>query len=156
MSPLLFNMFSLGKTNMKKQSKIRKQFSKQERIDKWNRYNQRCAYCGCELPYKDMQIDHINSIFLAKYNEQNNIVVNKTQLNAEENLLPACRQCNFYKSSHTLEEFRKSLVTTLMNNLRKNFQFKLAVKYGLITDNCLTNITFYFEGIQQNDQFRSN
>lgn len=25
------------------------------------KYNGHCAYCGCEIDYKDMQVDHIKS-----------------------------------------------------------------------------------------------
>ena len=38
----------------------------------------------------------------------------------------------FYKSTMTVEDFRKRLQTTMMNNLRKNFGYRLAVKYGLV------------------------
>ena len=34
-----------------------------KRIALYNRYNQRCAYCGCNLEYKDMQVDHIKSVY---------------------------------------------------------------------------------------------
>ena len=33
-----------------------------------------------------------------------------------------------------LEEFREQLKTTLMENLRKDFRYRLAVKYGLIEE----------------------
>lgn len=29
----------------------------------YDKYQGHCAYCGCELEYKDMQIDHITPIF---------------------------------------------------------------------------------------------
>lgn len=29
----------------------------------YEKYNHRCAYCGCELEYKDMQIDHVESVY---------------------------------------------------------------------------------------------
>lgn len=29
----------------------------------YEKYNHRCAYCGCELEYKDMQIDHVKSVY---------------------------------------------------------------------------------------------
>ena len=32
---------------------------KSDRIRVWNKYRQRCAYCGKLLEYKDMQVDHI-------------------------------------------------------------------------------------------------
>ena len=29
----------------------------------YDRYNYKCAYCGCDLEYKDMQVDHIKSVY---------------------------------------------------------------------------------------------
>ena len=60
------------------------------------------------------------------------------------NLMPACRQCNFYKNTLTLEEFRARLKDTMWENLKKEFNYRLALKYGLITENDKP-IKFYFE-----------
>ena len=68
--------------------------------------------CGCKLEYKDMQVDHVKSVFY--YNGTNDI----------DNLLPSCRMCNFYKSTFTLDEFRKNL-ETLHERLRKPFIYRL-------------------------------
>ena len=65
-----------------------------------------------------------------------------------ENLLPACRQCNFYKSVFTLEDFRERLQTTMMANVRKNFGYRLAVKYGLVEEK-IKPIIFYFEKLRR-------
>lgn len=40
-----------------------KAIPKKTRIALYDRYNHRCAYCGCDLEYKDMQVDHIKSIY---------------------------------------------------------------------------------------------
>ena len=65
------------------------------------------------------------------------------------NLLPACRQCNFYKSTMTIEKFPESLQTTMIDNLRKNFNYRLALKYGMIQEKDLS-IKFYFEKLEKN------
>ena len=36
----------------------RKTIPKKIRQIVYDKYNGHCAYCGCELEYKDMQIDH--------------------------------------------------------------------------------------------------
>lgn len=59
---------------------------------------------------------------------------------------PACRQCNFYKSYGNLESFREALTNTLMRNLQKTFQYRLAIKYGLIQEH-IEPVQFYFEKI---------
>lgn len=33
--------------------------TKEERLKVYNKYGGRCAYCGREIEYKDMQVDHI-------------------------------------------------------------------------------------------------
>jgi 5-methylcytosine-specific restriction endonuclease McrA len=37
----------------------RKAISKKMRLEVYNKYNGHCAYCGKELEYKDMQVDHL-------------------------------------------------------------------------------------------------
>lgn len=75
----------------------RKYISKSIRLKVYDKYNGHCAYCGCKLELKDMQVDHIESVYW--YNGANNI----------ENYNPACRMCNFYKSTMPIEDFRGQL-----------------------------------------------
>lgn len=106
----------------------------------YKKYDGHCAYCGCELEYKEMQVDHINSIYRAVYMHEG----------VDENInnyMPSCRQCNFYKSTFTLEKFRERLSDTLIKNLQKKFNYKLALKYGLISEN-VKPVEFYFERIE--------
>lgn len=111
------------------------------RVALWEKYNHRCAYCGCKLDYRDMQIDHIRSVYANTDYKQ---TMTEEEMYSEDNLLPACRQCNFYKSSMDLEKFRERLSDTLMSNLQKTFQYRLALKYGLIEER-IEPIKFYFE-----------
>lgn len=111
------------------------------RMNLYDKYNHKCAYCGCDLEYKDMQIDHIESVYANTDFKQ---IMTEEEIYSEENLLPACRQCNFYKSSATVEDFRKRLCIAMMNNLRKNFGYRLAIKYGLVEEH-VKPIKFYFE-----------
>ena len=118
-----------------------KAIPKKRRIALYEKYNHKCAYCGCHLEYKDMQVDHVNSVYANTDLKQ---TMTEEEMYGEENLLPACRQCNFYKSTMTLENFRKRIRITMMNNLRKDFGYRLALKYGLIVENP-KDIVFYFE-----------
>lgn len=61
-----------------------------------------------------------------------------------ENLMPACRQCNLYKSTLPLEVFRDRIRSVLWANLKKEFNYRLALKYGLIEEHDVP-ITFFFE-----------
>ena len=40
----------------------RKPIPKQTRLTVYNKCNGHCAYCGCKLEYKDMQVDHITAV----------------------------------------------------------------------------------------------
>ena len=118
-----------------------KAISKKIRIALYEKYNHRCAYCGCEMEYKDMQVDHIKSVY-----RNNDIAqtMSEEEMYDESNFLPTCRQCNFYKSTFTVEQFRQRLKEVMMPNLQKDFRYRLAVKYGLIEETG-KNIKFYFE-----------
>lgn len=37
----------------------RKKMSNAERREIYNKCKGHCAYCGCELEYRDMQVDHV-------------------------------------------------------------------------------------------------
>lgn len=115
----------------------RKSISKATRLKVYEKYDGHCAYCGCTLEPKDMQVDHIQSVYW--YDGANDI----------ENYNPACRMCNFYKSTMTIEDFRKQL-GKLLSRLEKVFIFRLAKKYGLIKET-QEPIKFYFEGVRTDD-----
>ena len=120
-----------------------KPITKAKRIEVWNKYKHHCAYCGCELEYKDMQVDHIDSVYTyCDYKKEKTL----DEINGIDNLMPSCKQCNFYKSTFTIEEFRERLSVVLMKNVQKTFQYRLALKYGLIEEN-IKPIKFYFEKI---------
>jgi hypothetical protein len=70
------------------------------------------------------------------------------ELNGLDNFLPSCRQCNCYKSTFDLEEFRDRLTSTMMENLRKEFSYRLAVKYGLVEEH-VQPVQFYFEKLEE-------
>lgn len=91
-----------------------KKIPKKIRLLVYEKCNHRCAYCGCELEYKDMQVDHVKSVFA---NTDVSHTMTEEEMYSEKNLLPACRQCNFYKSYGNLESFREALTNTLMKNL---------------------------------------
>ncbi|WP_338630709.1 HNH endonuclease signature motif containing protein [Clostridium baratii] len=109
----------------------RKSISKKTRIKVYEMYNGHCAYCGCELEYKDMQVDHVESLYWHDGKDE------------ISNYKPACRMCNFYKSTMTLEDFREQLYK-INGRLEKVFLYRLGKKYGLIKE-VDRKIEFYFE-----------
>lgn len=116
----------------------RKPIPKKIRKQVYAKYNGHCAYCGCELAYKDMQVDHIESVERAFW-------MGKEADNSINNYNPACRQCNFYKSTYPLEMFRENITKTMIPNLQKNFNYRLAIKYGFVEEKEIKPVVFYFE-----------
>lgn len=117
----------------------RKPISKKLREQVYQKYNGHCAYCGCELEIKDMQVDHVLSVARAKW------IKDELDLNNIDNLMPSCRSCNYYKDTCSIETFRKNL-STLMERVRKQYIFRLAEKYGMVQEMNWDG-KFYFEKV---------
>ena len=100
----------------------------------WKKYDCKCAYCGEDLEYKKMQVDHIEAKSLGGKD-------------AIENYNPSCRQCNFYKGTFSLDEFKKRLAT-INKRIQKPFIVRLAMKYGLISFKPFDG-KFYYEKRKQ-------
>ena len=110
-------------------------FSKKTREVVYAKYHGHCAYCGQQIQYKDMQIDHFKP--LGAYNEENR------GTDDIENLMPACRMCNHYKRANPLEVFRR-LIEEIPRKLRQNYIYKVGIAYGNIIEN-EKPVVFYFE-----------
>ena len=108
----------------------RKSIPKAIRKIVYEKYNGHCAYCDQDLAYKDMQIDHLHPVYLGGKDEL-------------ENYMPACRACNFYKSTLSLDGFKKEL-KLLKKRLGGVFIYKMALAYGVIHETDM-EIKFYFE-----------
>lgn len=65
-------------------------------------------------------------------------------------LMPACRMCNFYKSTLSIEDFRER-VQTLLERLNKLFIYRLAIRYGLVVEH-RQDIVFYFEVTKKGEE----
>lgn len=109
------------------------------------KYDGHCAYCGCKISFKEMQVDHVVSKFHFKFKIANKYT--NVDLNDMENLRPSCRVCNKWKSSHSLEQFRKEIGEQLNRLNEYNANFRFAKKYGLVEETPHP-IIFYFEKIK--------
>ena len=114
----------------------RKPIPQQVRKQVYEKYNGHCAYCGCELDIKDMQVDHLDSVYRAEYE-------GREVDNTTDNYMPSCRQCNFYKGAATIEEF-SGKIQHLKKTALIDFPVRLAQKYGIIQVNEWDG-KFYFE-----------
>ena len=123
-------------------SYTRKPISKEIRQLVYNKCNGHCAYCGCKLEYKDMQVDHV-------------LAVGRGGSNDIDNLLPACRQCNYDKHKKTIEGFRKRISKELYKSLERVFVYRLAKKYNLVKEEPRV-VKFYFEQLQDEADKKSS
>ena len=96
----------------------RKSISKTTRQKVLDKYGGHCAYCGKELNLKTLRVDHLHPHY-------------RGGEDSFENYMPACYQCNFYKSTLLLEEFREQM-STLHERISKPFIARLGLDYGII------------------------
>jgi 5-methylcytosine-specific restriction endonuclease McrA len=108
----------------------------------------KCGYCGVDISINKFQVDHIVSRFFYE-NNLNEKYGGYTDPNHIDNLMPTCSVCNKWKSSHSLEQFRKEISLQLerLNNYNSNYRF--AKKYNLINETP-HEILFYFEKLINN------
>lgn len=109
----------------------RKKLTKEQRKQVYDIFDGHCAYCGCKITLSEMQVDHIEALHRGGRDE-------------ESNMFPACRSCNKYKSTLTLEGFRKALERMPVALNRDNATYRIAVRYGLIIPD-EHKVKFYFE-----------
>jgi len=100
----------------------------------YEKYGGCCAYCGKEIEFKDMQVDHI-------------VPKRRDGTDDFDNLNPACRRCNHYKSSLTLEGFRDTIEKIPEKLMGREYIFKVGVDYGFF-EPWRRKVTFYFEEME--------
>lgn len=125
-------------------------FPRKTREQVYAKCNGHCAYCGCELDIKDMQVDHVFPKYGCSYPTSAQVMDHG--INDMDNLLPACRQCNFYKSAWSLEAFRQMLMEVLPRSIEKLFQVKIGLKYGYIQKGESWDGKFYFERLKDDNK----
>lgn len=101
----------------------------------YDKYNGHCAYCGCELELKDMQVDHIKPLCRG--------YVGNVGTDEFENYNPSCRACNFRKGMLSIEQFRNEIAHGL-DVLKRDFTYRFMMKYGLIEEHP-KKVIFFFE-----------
>lgn len=110
---------------------IRRKLTKQERQEVYDKCGGHCAYCGIEIAIQQMQVDHVQPISVNGADEMNNF-------------LPACRSCNYYKSSLDLEGFRYYIERFPKTLQRDSVTYRNAVRFRMVIPNP-QKVEFYFE-----------
>ena len=113
----------------------RKAISKSTRTSVYLMYNGHCAYCGKEIKYIDMQVDHKKPLRLGGINDITNY-------------LPACRSCNHYKSTLDVEGYRKYLQDIHKRLMRDSIPYQVAERFGIVK-HISNDILFYFEKVNR-------
>ena len=117
--------------------------TKKQRQQVYAKYSGHCAYCGKEISYEEMQVDHIKP-------KQRGWVYNPENVGTDtmDNYNPSCRACNFRKGILTVEQFRSELVEQCKGIIKRSFQVRQSIDYGLIQVN-IKPIVFYFEKVKE-------
>ncbi len=115
----------------------RRRLSAKERKAVYEKCHGHCAYCGCEIAFRGFNVEHVKPLRIGGSD-------------TIDNMLPACRSCNHYKSTLGLEDFRTYLGGLHGRMLRDNVNYRTLNRYGLISHN-LELTKFYFEKMEETD-----
>ena len=107
------------------------------------KFEGRCAYCGREISFTEMQVDHYYPKCKARFYLRRF----KIDVHAESNLLPTCRRCNHYKRARTPSQFRE-LMKSLHERLESIYILKVAVDFGMANIKPFDGL-FYFEKLRK-------
>lgn len=118
-------------------SQKRKMLSKAVRQKVYLMFDGHCAYCGQPIAYEDMQVDHFKPLA-------------NGGADSIENYYPACRMCNWYKTTYSIKTLRRQLAG-IPKRLEKDVRFRLAVAYGMVE---VTGkpVKFYFETHKEHER----
>lgn len=133
-----------GKTVITVAEQRRRALTPFERQQIYGKFGGHCAYCGCEIAIKEMQADHMIPLHLGGADEISN-------------LSPACRACNHYKSTYTVEKFRAVIQQAPAVLMKSSATYRNLVRFGLIKHpekNC--GAVLFRKGVSENDIRRSN
>jgi len=119
----------------------RRKLTKEERQSIYDKCGGHCAYCGRIIEFSEMQADHV--IPMEFYDTYKTMGID---LDTVKNMLPACRSCNNYKDTLTLDKFRKAIELWPEVLERNNATYRNAVRFGMVFQNPHP-VKFYFEKI---------
>jgi 5-methylcytosine-specific restriction endonuclease McrA len=114
------------------------------REEVYNKYEGHCGYCGKEITIKQMQVDHIKPLY--RNDKVTTLEVWGVERGSDnfDNLMPSCARCNRWKSTFSLEMFRKEIERQIERLNKYNNNYRMAKDFGLIQETIIP-IVFYFE-----------
>ena len=123
---------------------MRQRLTQVERKAVYDKYNGHCAYCGCEIPFKGFNVDHLYCLRNYEGTEESTGI----DVYSIDNLMPACGSCNRYKATMDLETFRKQLQKIPDRLQRDVCTYNIALRYRMLQEN-REPIRFYFERVKK-------
>lgn len=113
----------------------------------WRKCDGHCAYCGKPVEFKGpdgFQVDHLHPTYWKwddeKCKEQNVIRGSDDY----ENLMPACRRCNRWKTEDDVETFRSNIIKQVAIMELEVNGFRLLTDYKVVKVDP-TPVVFYYE-----------
>lgn len=119
------------------------------------KFGGRCAYCGGLLPEKGWHADHLEPVIRKSVQDMKAAEQHLFRLKATgevfhperdviDNMVPACRACNLFKTTYGLEVFRRQIAAQVERARAYSVNFRTAERFGLIT---VTDapVIFWFE-----------
>jgi hypothetical protein len=128
--------------------------SKAERAALKQKFDGRCAYCGCELGDR-WHADHVRPVTrLSEWVEDRTPersgyfkqtgTMHKPEFDGIDNMNPACVPCNMDKGGYHLEQWRERLTSTINTLTRDAPAYRFAKRFGLVVETGAP-VVFYFE-----------
>lgn len=114
--------------------------TKAQRLQVRNMYDGRCAYCGCELPEK-FDVDHFEPLLRDSGNGHKPQHPDRDHMG---NYRPACKPCNYDKSTFSLDQWRERIKHKIIVLNRDSTTYRLTKAFGLIVETGV-EVKFYFE-----------
>lgn len=121
--------------------------NKKLRQEVYEKCNGHCGYCGSEIDIKQMHVDHIQPKQRG-WNEEAAAKINLVKGRDEiENFMPACKRCNLWKKTFSVDSFRREIELQTERLMRDKPGYRLALDFGLIKEE-VKPVVFYFELLQ--------
>lgn len=98
---------------------VRKKWPQKVRDEILNRTERKCAYCGCSLDGQMFALDHV-------------VPLRKGGKDEVENLVASCIQCNHYKDTMDVDQFRKNLMAIPERLAERSLAGRIAEKFGML------------------------
>ena len=100
---------------------------KKKRQKIYEKSNGHCWYCGCDISSRKWHVDHFDPIFRGWKDKPD-----RAGEDTFNNLVPACVECNLFKKTFSVEQFREELEKQVERARKYSVNFRTAERFGLI------------------------